>query len=254
MGDNLAARKKSKKMKVKSSRKIKQKSKKSAKGKAKIAKGKKPAKSKAKKSVKKKTVKKQKTVIVKNVVTKKTPVSEIAHKKLLEEKNAKEMAKIGSLLSSAYARQLLIDLGGENALAIIRNFSGNQSDEDLSKKLKLKISDVRATLNRLHNEGLVRYIREKNSETGWYSYSWSLNSERISRWIENTTEKNSFFGNNGSEEEQFYFCRGCGADTVVDFVAATDLSFKCPECSKLLEFIDDDKKLEVEELFKKRPI
>jgi len=149
------------------------------------------------------------------------------------------MQKVGKILGDSNVRQDLIEIGGENALAIVRNFYGNHSDEELAKKLKIKISDVRATLNKLHNEGLVNYIREKDSETGWYSYSWSLNQERMERWATTHTAKlNAVTGEPGGE---FYFCPTCGASSITNFESAANVDFRCDRCNRLLEFIDEKK-------------
>lgn len=160
------------------------------------------------------------------------------------EEDRQKVEKVAIILADSSVRQMLIELGGENALAIIRNFYGNHSDEDMAKKLKLKISDVRATLNKLHNEGLVNYIREKDSETGWYSYSWSLNLQRIERWANTQAGKLGMFRNGGGD---YYFCTSCGTSTITDFESAANDDFRCERCNKLLEFIDEKKMLELYE-------
>ncbi len=146
--------------------------------------------------------------------------------------------KISGILASAEIRQMLIEVGGENALSIIKNFYGNHSDDELAKKLKLKISDVRATLNKLHNEGLVNYVREKDNETGWYSYSWSLNMIRIEKWVDNQKGR---LGGLGADENELYFCPSCGESSIVDFENASDMQFRCERCNKMLEFLDSEK-------------
>lgn len=164
-----------------------------------------------------------------------------------EEKTAAEsqefMKKVGRILGDSNVRQDLIEVGGENALAIIRNFCGNHSDEELAKSLKIKISDVRATLNKLHNEGLVNYIREKDSETGWYSYSWSLNHVRMERWASSHTVRPGAISGEGGGE--FYFCPACGASSVTNFESAATVDFRCERCNRLLEFIDEKKMTEL---------
>lgn len=152
------------------------------------------------------------------------------------------LAKLTKVLADSTVRQNLIGIGGENALAIVRSFLGNQSDEELAKKLKIKISDVRATLNKLHNEGLVNYIREKDSETGWYSYSWSLNHNRIEKWA--STQLSRLNATGGSE---FYFCPSCGASSITNFESAAGSEFRCERCNRLLEFIDEKKMMELHE-------
>jgi transcription initiation factor TFIIE subunit alpha len=154
------------------------------------------------------------------------------------------LQRVTRILSDSNVRQNLIGIGGENALAIVRNFYGNHSDEDLAKKLKIKISDVRATLNKLHNEGLVNYIREKDSETGWYSYSWSLNQDRMEKWASSQLGRFNISG----EGADLYFCPSCGTSSITNFESASVLSFKCDRCNRMLEFIDEKR---LEELYEK---
>lgn len=200
--------------------------------------------SKVKNVVSKKALKLAKITpkIAKTITKKEIPKKEEVNKeikRIYDEKERLEMKQLLTTLSDSYARQLLIDLGGENALEIVRNFEGNASDEDLAKKLKLKISDVRATLNKLHSEGLVNYIRDKDSETGWYSYSWSLNRNRIENWVKLRIKESTDLieGNKGDH----YFCVSCGSSSIISFDSATDAEFKCVKCSKSLEFLDADK-------------
>ncbi len=168
---------------------------------------------------------------------------ELAASLLLAERE--HLQRIAGILADASVRQNLIEIGGENALAIVRNFYGNHSDEELAKKLKIKISDVRATLNKLHNEGLVNYIREKDSETGWYSYSWSLNQDRMEKWALHQSTRLSALAGDGASEH--YFCPSCGASSITDFESASNASFKCERCNRMLEFIDEKKMLELHE-------
>ncbi|MFN7991846.1 MAG: hypothetical protein U0R44_06865 [Candidatus Micrarchaeia archaeon] len=169
--------------------------------------------------------------------------AELAQKKLEMEK--KHVQNISRILADSSVRQNLIGIGGENALAIVRNFYGNHSDEELAKKLKIKISDVRATLNKLHNEGLVNYIREKDSETGWYSYSWSLNHDRMERWATIQSTRISSLENDSGI--QYYFCPHCGTSSITNFESAASTEFRCERCNRMLEFIDDKKMTELHE-------
>lgn len=143
-----------------------------------------------------------------------------------------------TLLGDAKVRQLLIDAGGEHTLEIVKAFSKELSDDDLAKKLKIKISDVRATLNKLHNIGVVQYNRYKDSETGWFSYFWSLNMEKTKGWVDEQMLKDSAPSDISSSE--YYFCPKCGTESVYEFAAASDYSFRCPLCNRALEFVDED--------------
>lgn len=154
--------------------------------------------------------------------------------------------KISLILADSRVRQGLIALGGENAIAVLRHFTKTHSDEEIAKALKFKISDVRATLNKLHNEGLVNYLREKDSETGWYSYTWALNLERMQKWA---TKNGAFVLEKGRD---LYFCESCGEDSIIDFESASNCDFRCERCSKLLEFLDEQKVKEMLNAEKKR--
>ena len=160
-----------------------------------------------------------------------------------------EKVKVNLVLGDSAVRQMLIDLGGENALTIIKNFYGNHSDEEMAKKLKLKISDVRATLNRLHSEGIVNYVRAKDNETGWYSYSWSLNRNKMEKWVSEQSERMCIARDDNCE---YYFCSACGAPSVVDFEAASDSSFKCARCNKNLDYVDEKAAERLTEGFRRR--
>lgn len=208
-----------------------------------VSKKKKMAAKAAKRKPVSKNIKKPSLKPKKGVVLKKSDLKvDIEPKKpTLEQKE--RMKKTVTILSDAYIRQTLIEVGGENALAIVRNFYGNHSDEELAKKLKIKISDVRATLNKLHNEGLVNYIRQKDNETGWYSYSWSLNHGRMEKWATDQTDKLS--GTVGDGEK--YYCPSCGASTISCFEEAAAGDFKCCQCSRMMEFLDKEKLLELAE-------
>ena len=142
------------------------------------------------------------------------------------------------MLSNARVRHLLVDSAGENALEIIKSFSTDLSDEDLAKKLKIKISDIRSTLNHLHNLGVVQYRRHKDSETGWFSYYWSLNVIKMKSWVEGQLSTSAL--PDDIETSEYYFCNRCGPGAVYSFVSATDYSFRCPNCAAALAFLDDD--------------
>ena len=202
-----------------------------------------PKKAPIKQKAKQSTIQKQKND---KALTKK---SSVKTEKPVEPQQPKreitfDAKKVTAILADAQIRQNLIELGGENALSIIRNFYGNFSDDDMAKRLKLKISDVRATLNKLHNEGLVNYIREKDNETGWYSYSWSLNLPRIEKWAETQLKR---IGTNGNTD--YYFCSSCGSASITNFESAVNWDFKCERCSKPLEYIEESK---INELYEKR--
>lgn len=138
-------------------------------------------------------------------------------------------------LANARLRQTLIDVAGENALDVIKCFQKNMSDEELARKTKLKVSDVRVVLNRLHNYGLAKYYRNRDKDSGWYSYVWCFEQNALA----------NFAGGNGGgphkQEEvqgERYSCSSCGPESVIGFETASVQLFRCQYCGSSLEFVE----------------
>lgn len=180
---------------------------------------------KKKKSAKSmKTIKKTKVVIIQTHIPQK--------KKMIS-------SDLKLTLIKPEARHWLIELGGENTLDVIMNLPTIPNDEELAKKLKIKVSEVRTALNKLHNSGLVTYIRNKNNETGWYSYTWTLNEEKITKQIKEHEMHNELYA--PQEGVVFYFCKDCGLKSAVKFEIAAECLFKCQICNSSLDFLDREK-------------
>ncbi len=185
-----------------------------------------------KKKIKKAKEKKKKKKVEKIKIKKRIKRSKI-RKKIDEREEV--VKRVKKLLADPDARRMLVDAGGENALEIILNLPYISNDEDLSKKLNVKISDVRSALNRLHNIGVTYYIRDKNQETGWFYYTWKLREDKLKEWLEQK-EKEVFYYEEGKE---YYFCRNC--NIYLEFDEAFDYEFKCPYCKIQLEYLERKK-------------
>lgn len=104
-------------------------------------------------------------------------------------RSAYSKAARASVLASAVSRQQLIDMGGENTIAIIREFDKDMSDEELARKTGIKASDVRVVLNRLHSFGLFSYIRVRDKDSGWYSYIWKMSEGKLREVVGSTPQE-----------------------------------------------------------------
>ncbi len=147
------------------------------------------------------------------------------------------------LLVDAGTRKLLIAAAGEHSLHVIGEFTAEMSDEEIAKKTKIRSSDVRVVLNKLHSYGLASYTRSRDKNSGWYSYVWRLNNEHASALVEKMREQMAAGEQThlqpsaaGSVEE--YYCRNCGPDTRLPFEDASAGLFKCGQCGSSLEFFD----------------
>lgn len=137
-------------------------------------------------------------------------------------------------------------IAGENAIELIKmchNKKCGVTDEIIAKKLGLKVTEIRTILNRLHYRGIVCYDKTKNKKTGWYSYTWSIKSKRIAELIlEQNTEQIQKLENRVLLEEN-YSLFGCKIEcAVVPFEIAAEYHFKCPECGKILNALNNKKR------------
>ncbi|HQT44664.1 MAG TPA: hypothetical protein PLO51_01690 [Candidatus Micrarchaeota archaeon] len=154
--------------------------------------------------------------------------------------------KNGLLLSQSHIRQYLIETAGENAINVMKEFSYEMTDEDLARKCKTKLSDVRAVLNKLHTTGLVEYTRDKDPQSGWYSYIWKINDKSAGGLLEDMSGKTGEKAVDASENTtEQYICNDCGRDTLCSFEAAFENKFKCPSCGNNMSFFDEKEDLPV---------
>ncbi len=150
--------------------------------------------------------------------------------------------EINAVLKNPYALEYLAELGGAQSIDLVSLLAKNgELDEfKLSEMLTQDIKAVRKVLYRLHNEKVVSFKRKKDQETGWTVYIWRLELERLievlhRRRVEALVklEENLMF----EKKNQFFRCvNGCSR---MPFDKAFELEFKCSECGKQLNFIDN---------------
>jgi transcription initiation factor TFIIE subunit alpha len=152
--------------------------------------------------------------------------------------------EIKSVLRNPYALEFLAELGGAQSIDIVGLLAKNgELDEfKLSELLTHDIKAVRKILYRLHNEKIVSFKRKKDQETGWTVYIWKLELKKLRILLEKKKvdalidlEEKLIF----EKENQFFRCvNGCSR---LPFDKAFELEFKCHECGKQLNFIDNSK-------------
>jgi len=150
------------------------------------------------------------------------------------------------VLANKLVREFLVNLAGENALAVASEATERMSDEDLARVCKLKVSDVRAVLNKLHYEGIASYERSRDKDTGWYSYTWTVALEKIPQLLEERKARMAREASARLEMEkgvEFYSCRRCGRKERYPFEQAADLLFKCRRCGRMLTLHDNTKEI-----------
>lgn len=147
------------------------------------------------------------------------------------------------LLENKHVRNLLIELAGEKALKIAGELTEPMSDEGLAGAAKMKLSETRAVLNKLHAAGVAAYCRTRNNE-GWYTYTWGLELMRAKRIIdERTAREKAAAQARLSDVGEYYACPRCFERTQarLKFEQAVEAEFKCPECLEMLQYVSAKK-------------
>ncbi len=140
-------------------------------------------------------------------------------------------------------KNFLKDIGGELAgpIAQIYEKKGKSvTDEELAKKTKVKVTEIRAVLNRLHYRGIANYQKTKDKDSGWYYYTWDIDSKRIAELLlETEAEKLEKMETKMQFEENYAFFSCKKQCEQFPFEVAAEYQFKCPACGKNMEYYDN---------------
>lgn len=150
---------------------------------------------------------------------------------------------ISMKLAEEHVRNLIMEIAGEKALAVAVALEEPLSDEDLASSCKIKVSEVRAVLNKLHSYGLTSYERTRDKESGWYSYIWRLSLGDVNKILDKKKEVAVIGG--GEESFDFYTCSACkkGEGVMIPFEVAFENKFKCLDCGAPLVFVEKAKEM-----------
>ena len=135
-------------------------------------------------------------------------------------------------------KELVLELAGEETVPLVDSLweKENVSEFKLSDDLKLHINYVRSLLYRLSTHNLLRSIRKKDRQKGWYIYYWTLNVRHAQYLVLNKknhrlNELKDILSHNKSIET--YICPNeC---VVYNLEEAMEHEFKCPECESILK-------------------
>ncbi len=179
---------------------------------------------KAKKQLVKKVAKKEKVEVVQPVVQEKK-----LDKKVLE----RHLPKFHSFVTEFF---------GDNALRVVNGIKEDGCTDDvIERKSGLKMPEIRSLLNRLHGSGVVEYAREKNLESGWFTYTWRVNYSRaVFNFLQEKKRELDKIKEDGLVQK-FSCGRGC---TIMPFVDAVEQQFKCPACEASMLEEKTDSQLE----------
>ena len=146
----------------------------------------------------------------------------------------------GRFLADQHVRNLLLEIAGEKALKVAGELTEPMSDEQLAGAAKIKLSETRAVLNKLHAVGIAAYARTRNNE-GWYTYTWGLTLEKAKEILdERNAEARAAVQARLSDVSEYYACPNCFERTKarMKFEQAVEAEFKCPACLGMLQYVE----------------
>jgi transcription initiation factor TFIIE subunit alpha len=159
------------------------------------------------------------------------------------------MSDFEELLSDDVVQAYLAEVVGAEGMPVAMNPVKDEIvDEDLAEKLDLDPKIVRRTLFILYENDLASYRRDRDEESGWYTYLWSFEYDNIPDKLNDEMRKLRDGLDERIEYErrnEFYICDIDGIR--FEFEEAMDLSFNCPECGSPLEPMENDDLVEAME-------
>lgn len=160
------------------------------------------------------------------------------------------MSDFEELLSDDVVQAYLAEVVGAEGMPVAMNPVEEEIvDEDLAEELDLDPKIVRRTLFILYENDLASYRRDRDEESGWYTYLWSFEygnipdklNDEMRKLREGLDERIEY-----ERQNEFYICDIDGIR--FEFEEAMDLSFNCPECGSPLEPMENDELVEAMEV------
>jgi len=144
------------------------------------------------------------------------------------------------ILLDKMTKQYLEKIAGPLALEILKIYDGDKvfSPEEISVKLKKKITNIRSTLNSLHYRGIACYKKVRN-QNNLFEFYWEIKFKKIIEIIiENELDNLKNIDNliNQRQGRDYFFCPKKCMDAPFEVAAA--YNFKCPNCDRPLEVRD----------------
>jgi transcription factor E len=119
------------------------------------------------------------------------------------------------------------------------------SDEDIAKRCGLKVSDVRSVLNKLHEYGITGYMRERDKDTGWFSYNWTVNVIKLYEVMEKRQARGERRDQEALSYEKsytFYTCKNAACPGSGQRISENDAiltTYACNHCGGHLKLFDN---------------
>jgi len=140
-------------------------------------------------------------------------------------------------------RDIVSKVAGEAAenIVVLLFKKKNVNEFLIAKRLELTINQTRNILYKLGDEGLVSFIRKKDSRKGgWYTYFWTLNVLKSLELLRNRIKEklDSFEEEIGKrKKERFYYSPAAEIEYTEE--EALEHDFICPETGDVMQLRDN---------------
>ncbi|MEM3437938.1 MAG: transcription factor [Nitrososphaerales archaeon] len=134
-------------------------------------------------------------------------------------------------------------IGGEDYVKVARALLNNENvtDEEIASATGLKINIVRKALYDLFGRSLISGVRVRDSKKGWFVYRWKAQRDQTDSFIETQKKKALMRLKEKLDYENSHEFYHCGIITCPKrtFEESIELFFKCPNCGRILDLVDN---------------
>ena len=172
--------------------------------------------------------------------------------RMAKKKTNRKVRKVKSGIqrfSQKLTEHVVSDSIGPEAMPVVEYLKGKRdiSEFQIAKKIRAEVGFVRQMLYKLQNQNLVTYFRKKDRQKGWYISYWTFNQKGVPE-LALSIKRNRLqmlkerLRSEEKNEGLFYICpKFCSR---MEFEAAIEAGFRCPECGQQLQHQDNGKTIE----------
>ena len=134
--------------------------------------------------------------------------------------------------------------GGEDATKVVNALLKLEeaADDEIAKESEVSLNIVRKVLYKLYEHSLITCTKERNDQTGWYTFRWRIQASQLdafirirkSRILEKLINRLEF-----EKDHSFYICKKCPEIRVI-FEEAIESAFRCSKCGSQFISADND--------------
>ena len=134
--------------------------------------------------------------------------------------------------------------GGEEATNVVNALLKleDAADDEIAKESEVSLNVVRKVLYKLYDHSLITCTRERNDQSGWYTFRWRIQPSQLDAFIrvrkrrilEKLKIRLEF-----ERGHSFFICKKCPEMRLI-FEEAIESAFRCNKCGSQFMSADND--------------